>query len=505
MSAKLAQFQQHNDLARLLELQHALDQFALTAIILPAGVLISANEKFLQVSGFSSEEVYKKPFQSLLTDEFRNFFVDYVLPILKRGITWKGELSHSARNALTFWTETTIVPIMDANNNIRHYQLIAFEVTERKVVEKALTNNSVFFTRLMEMAPIGFFLADAEGQCTYINRMWSETSGYRLRQALGSAWIEAIHPEDRSAVTAAWMAFITQGQAFNYEYRYRHTSGRIVWVLAVAERLDFAHDARTRFIRVEQDLTQRKESEWLINEQRAQMVAASKMSALGEMAGGIAHEINNPLAILQLRARQIIHLVQPDAPHAKRLMQAAENVRQTTDRIASIVRSMRAIAREGHGDPLLRTPVKALIDHSLELCAARFRSHHISLIMRHIPPDLDIQCRSVEILQVLLNLLNNTFSAVVHLDDKWVEISAHDFEDVVDLWITDSGPGIPREIQSKLFQPFFTTKPVGSGTGLGLSISKAVALDHGGDLWLDADCVHTRFILRIPRVPLKVK
>jgi C4-dicarboxylate-specific signal transduction histidine kinase len=268
--------------------------------------------------------------------------------------------------------------------------------------------------------------------------------------------------------------------------------------------MDFAPDTRTRYIRVEKDLTERKASEQLINEQRAQMAAASRLSALGEMAGGIAHEINNPLAILQLRARQIMRLVQPDALHADQLIQAADNIRQTTDRIASIVRSLRAIAREGHGDPLQTTCVPMLVEHTLELCAARFQSHAIRLTVAPFDHELRVWCRSVEILQVLLNLLNNAFSALENLEDKWVEISAHDRGQDVEIWITDSGWGIAPDLQEKMFLPFFTTKPIGSGTGLGLSISKAVALDHHGDLWLDHSCKHTRFILRLPKYPPEI-
>jgi C4-dicarboxylate-specific signal transduction histidine kinase len=272
-------------------------------------------------------------------------------------------------------------------------------------------------------------------------------------------------------------------------------------VLATAELVDFAPQTRTRYVRVEKDLTERKASEQLIMEQRAQMVAASKMSALGEMAGGIAHEINNPLAILQLRARQILQLICPGFPQSDRLLQAADSIRQTTDRIAAIIRSLRAIAREGHGDPFESTPVQTLIAHTLELCAARFQSHDISLKVEPFDPELRVWCRSVEILQVLLNLLNNAFSAIEHQDEKWVEVSVHDQGENAEIQVTDSGPGIPPELQDKLFLPFFTTKPVGSGTGLGLSISKAVALDHRGDLWVDASCPHTRFILRVPKYP----
>ncbi|HET9239258.1 MAG TPA: PAS domain-containing protein [Oligoflexus sp.] len=501
MTAKLVNLIVQDELKHVREQQYALDQFALTAVLLPAGLFISTNDKLLRVAGYDRSELHHNPFHDFLAEEFRKLFTDHVLPLLNRGIPWRGELCHVARNQNLFWTESTIVPILDGTRTVTHLHFIGFEITERKAVEKALMNNSIFFTRLMDMAPIGFFLADAVGSCTYINKVWSDTSGCRLRCALGEGWLRALHPEDRDRVVQAWQAFVQERQPFCCEYRYQRPDGRSVWVLATAEAMDFAPDARTQFIRVEQDLTERKEHELLINEQRAQMVAASKMSALGEMAGGIAHEINNPLAILQLCSRQILRLVRTEANPNPRLVETAENIRHTTDRIASIIRSLRAISRDGHSDPFMPTPLRTLIDDCLELCAARFQSHSITLTVAAFDPALTVWCRPVEILQILLNVLNNAFSALEALEEKWIEIGILDRDLFVDIEVTDSGRGIAPEYHDKLFLPFFTTKPIGSGTGLGLSISKAVALDHHGDLWLDSSSPYTRFVLRLPKSP----
>jgi PAS domain S-box-containing protein len=501
MSARQANVTGKNALQRCREMEYVLDQFALTAQLHPSGLILNTNSRMLHVAGYAAHDMQDQPFSRFLTDEFRAFFMNHVLPLLNRGIPWRGELCHVARNGEQFWCETTIVPILNADRSLQESHYIGLDVTERKAVEQSLANNSVFFSKLMDIAPIGFFLADVEGSCTYINSIWSQTSGCRLRQALGWRWLRAVHPEDRDWVEAAWLRFVKHEESFNHEYRYQHGCGRTVWVLATAERMEFAPLMRPRFIRVEKDLTERKESEQLINEQRAKMEATARMSALGEMAGGIAHEINNPLAILQLRARQIMQLVKSQAPFAMQLRQAGESIQQTTDRIATIIQSLRMIAREGHGDPFEPTPVQTLLNHVLELCSARFQSHSIQLRIEPFSPGLLVWCRPVEVLQLLLNLLNNAFSAVKILPEKWVNISVHDRAGDLEIWITDSGPGIVPELQPKIFQPFFTTKPIGSGTGLGLSISKAVALDHHGDLWIDPDCPHTRFILRLPQYP----
>ncbi|HEX4924120.1 MAG TPA: ATP-binding protein, partial [Bdellovibrionales bacterium] len=113
--------------------------------------------------------------------------------------------------------------------------------------------------------------------------------------------------------------------------------------------------------------------------------------------------------------------------------------------------------------------------------------------------ELVIACRPTQISQVLLNLLNNAHDAVAEQTEKWVKLDVRDLGDSVELSVTDSGAGIPPEIQEKIMQPFFTTKQIGEGTGLGLSISKGLVDSHHGQLRLDAKSKNTRFVVLLPK------
>jgi C4-dicarboxylate-specific signal transduction histidine kinase len=135
----------------------------------------------------------------------------------------------------------------------------------------------------------------------------------------------------------------------------------------------------------------------------------------------------------------------------------------------------------------------------LELCRERFKNNAIEMHIDEMPNWI-IKCRSVQILQVLVNLLNNAFDAIKGFEEKWVRIEFSEQKETYVIAITDCGNGIPDSVYKKMFDPFFTTKKVGQGTGLGLSISKGLVEDNKGTIVYDTKSPHTRFVLSFPKV-----
>jgi PAS domain S-box-containing protein len=247
------------------------------------------------------------------------------------------------------------------------------------------------------------------------------------------------------------------------------------------------------------DITDRKQLEEDLESTRVQAIASARLSALGMMAGGIAHEINNPLGIIHAMASDLTEMAEegPLAPQA--IARKGAVIRQTAERIAKIVKSLRQISREGVSDPFRPTPLAKIVAETLEICRAKFRANGVELILPRAIPKVSVPCREVQIAQVLLNLLQNAFDAVLEQDgDRWVRLEVKNSDNSVAVSVIDSGPGIPLELRSRVGEPFFTTKPVGKGTGLGLSLSKTIAEDHGGNLEYSEDHGHTRFSLVLP-------
>jgi C4-dicarboxylate-specific signal transduction histidine kinase len=217
------------------------------------------------------------------------------------------------------------------------------------------------------------------------------------------------------------------------------------------------------------------------------------------MAGGIAHEINNPLGIIHSLASDLTEMAEEGPVTPEAVARKGTVIRQTSERIAKIVKSLRQISREGVGDPLRPTPLGKIVAETLEICRAKFKANGVELFVPGAIPDVDVPCREVQIAQALLNLLQNAFDAVVDQEgERWVRLEVQNGDESVALSVIDSGPGIPLELRSRVGEPFFTTKPVGKGTGLGLSLSKTIAADHGGNLEYSEDHGHTRFSLVLP-------
>lgn len=233
-------------------------------------------------------------------------------------------------------------------------------------------------------------------------------------------------------------------------------------------------------------------------ETEAKLVNAAKMSALGEMAGGIAHEINTPLCTISMVADQLGEMVADDPLDKEEIQRRIDIVGKTVKRISSIILGLKAFSRDGSHDPFDSAPLKQIIDNTLVLCQERIKQIGINFTIDAIPSDLKIRCQPVQISQVLLNLIGNACDAVATLEQKWIKIQVEPSDDHVRISITDSGGGISPHIREKLFQPFFTTKEIGKGTGLGLSISKGIVDNHGGKLELDSSASNTRFVLQLP-------
>lgn len=260
------------------------------------------------------------------------------------------------------------------------------------------------------------------------------------------------------------------------------------------------------FILTIENLDAARKLEAALERERAKSLQNSKMAALGEMASAIAHEINNPLAIIQASNDLIRQSLLKDVIPIETALSHAERVRNTVDRVSKIIRSLKNTSRDSYSEPTQEVTVGEIVEDSIFLYREKMR---LQLIDLKISVDERVMkqklyCKRVQIAQVIINLLSNAMDAVKSEESKWVELAGKSLGDFFEFRVVDSGAGIDPKLKDEIFAPFFTTKEFDHGTGLGLSISRDLVSAQGCELFLDTEAEHTSFVLRLPmgRAPI---
>jgi two-component system, NtrC family, sensor kinase len=241
-----------------------------------------------------------------------------------------------------------------------------------------------------------------------------------------------------------------------------------------------------------------KSRKWFLQERRLQ---SQKLAAIGELSAGIAHEINNPLAIIRQEAEIMDYTLTRrggDAPDLKELQGSVRMIVQQVDRCTGIIRNLLNFARRR--EPVVQiVDLNRIIEDMTMLVEKEARNNQIN-IERHYDPELPlIFSDGPQLRQVILNLLTNASHAIGH-DGTITIITRPGGTNTVEIEILDSGCGIPAKNLRKIFDPFFSTKPPGKGTGLGLSISHGLIRQLGGDIKVTSTVgLGTTFIITLPR------
>jgi PAS domain S-box-containing protein len=305
-----------------------------------------------------------------------------------------------------------------------------------------------------------------------------------------------IFEEDRPSAIAMMNDSVTSMEPFNWLGRFVLSSGRVRWMNTIGAPVKHA-DGSIQFNGISFDVTHERELAKQVQEQQVLMSSSSRLTALGEMAGGIAHEINNPLTVAHAHASQLRDMaeagkvIDPDV-----VIRSALKIESVCMRISRIIAGLRSIARDGDNDRFILVPLRPVLEDALTLSTEKFRHRQIELEVDSVPESLRLECRPVQISQILVNLLLNAQHAVEALPaQRWIKMTIVDRASTIEIRVSDSGPGISPKIRDRIFDPFFTTKDVGKGTGLGLSVSAAIAEAHGGALFLDENEAHTTFVL----------
>ncbi len=547
------------------------------------GKLIASNPALHRIIGYSSEELltmtlvdYTHPddatddlalYQELLAGK-RDYY-----QMEKRFIKKNGEL---------FWGRLTVSAIRCAQGEIQFTFGTVEDINERKQAEEALRQSEARFRGFVENANDIIYSLTSEGILSYVSPNWTDILGHDVLEVEGKLFAPFIHPEDLPVCISIFNKVIQTGQKqAGIQYRVKHQDGNWRWHISNVSVSRDADGKIVHLIGIARDITEYKQTLQALEESeirsrehaqqlkqtlqelqqtQSQLIQNEKMSSLGQLVAGVAHEINNPVtfiygnlspasqyieSLLHLLALYQHHYSQP-VPEIKAEMKAIDvdflvedlpkilsSMKMGANRIREIVLSLRNFSRLDEAE-IKPVDIHEGLNNTLLILQSRLKGKpgrpEIQLIKEYgsLPK---VECYAGQINQVFMNILTNAIDALEEAQGDWrrtrgqrssllsppacplplirirTEVgksSSSGLSSVDQDWVTiriaDNGSGMPQTVKERLFDPFFTTKPVGQGTGLGLSISYQIVVEkHGGQLWCDsAPGQGTEFFIEIP-------
>jgi PAS domain S-box-containing protein len=381
------------------------------------------------------------------------------------------------------WVFERALPYFDNDGkSLQRYIGSTLDITDRKLTELSLSE----FKSIVNSSDDAIISKTLDGIITNWNHSAEKIFGYTQEEMLGKT-MQILMPADRQNEEVDILQKIAQGERIaHFETARRHKDGQLIDISATISPLI---DERGRIVgvsKIARDISEQKKQKNLLNAiqeqkiiERERMIAIDKMSSMGTMVGGVAHEINNPL----MGVLNYVEYARDKAVDAKSI-EVLDNALHEINRIKSIVQNMLVFVRVDDASHVTCS-VQGAVKQTVALLEGEFKKHQLQLQI-DLPDNLPyIKCSSGSLQQVLVNLLLNARDAVANRDEKRISINVVQQDARVVLSVCDNGTGVEEKIRGKLFEPFFTTKPIGKGTGLGLAVSRQLVEAVGGSLEYD--------------------
>jgi len=358
--------------------------------------------------------------------------------------------------------------------------VFAKDITKRHRAEQLLQD-------VFTSAAVGMYIVQ-DGKFQRANPQFQKLVGYGEKELMGMDSMDIALPEDRNIVRKNAISMLKRPRLLPYEFRYVTRKGETRWALESVSYINYRGKRATLGSFMDISETKRIEE---------RMLMSSKLVSLGELAAGVAHEINNPLTSVMGFAQLV--MAREGVPQD--IKEDLDKIYQESRRVVKIVQNLLSFARQSPADKSY-TDMNELIEKTLELRSYELKTSNITLATKFAADIPLVMADLNQIQQVILNIIINAEQAIAEAKGKGkITVTTSREKDCVRISIADNGPGIAPENITRVFDPFFTTKPVGKGSGLGLSVCHGIVTEHGGKIYVESTAGKgATFTIELPAV-----
>lgn len=395
------------------------------------------------------------------------------------------------------WVKNRCKAIIDSRGKVIKIYGTCQDMTSQVELEHQ-KNNSQRITNSYKAMMDEFAIVaktDVNGNISYVNDQFCKISKYTREELIGQNHRILNSGEHSKEFWTKMWGTISSGQNWRAEVCNRAKDGSLYWVDTFISPLLNEEKVITNFMAIRIEITDKKRIEREIEVERERATISSQLAAVGEISAGISHEINNPLTVIS----GVVEMMQIkfQENQLENIPDKIKIIKKSISRISKIMKGLKRVSHKSAAKDLEKVSMREIMDDTLDFSSEVLKSRGIKLIIEDLPACL-IECHSVEISQVLLNLINNAGDAIMDQPEKWIKVQTFQVKERLRINVIDSGAGIPVENQEKIMESFFTTKRLGKGTGLGLSLSKRIIEEHHGEFFLDTKMKNTCFSFILP-------